>query len=86
MWRYEDASGWRQLTTANASQVSIAGNGIVAIEIPGAGVWRFEDATTWTQLTTANASQVDVDGNGDVAIVIPARACGASRTRAAGSS
>ncbi len=71
VWRYEDATGWNHLTTANASLVSVDPSGDVAIEIPGAGVWRFEDASGWKQLTTANASQVSIAGNGFVAIEIP---------------
>ena len=60
-----------QLTTADATQLSIAGDGIVAVEIAGAGVWRFEDATGSAQPTTADASQVSVDANGDVVLEIP---------------
>ena len=36
--------------------VSVSGNGIVVIEIPGAGVWRFEDATGWGVLTPEDVS------------------------------
>ena len=38
VWRYEDATAWPQLTPADASQVSIAGDGVVAVDIPGFGV------------------------------------------------
>ncbi len=70
VYRYEDATGWMQLTPANASQAVIDDNGDVAAEIPGAGVWRFEDASGWTQLTPADASQVSIAGNGIVAAEI----------------
>ena len=71
VWRYEDATGWKQLTTANASLVSVDPSGDVAIEIPGAGVRRYEDASAWKQVTTANTSQVSIAGNGFVAVEIP---------------
>jgi phosphatidylinositol-3-phosphatase len=70
VWRNEAATGWQQLTTANASLVSVDPSGDVAIEIPGAGVWRFKDAGLWTQLTASDASQVSIAGNGIVAIEI----------------
>ena len=40
VWRYEDATGWQQLTPANASQVGVDSAGDVVAEIPGFGVWR----------------------------------------------
>ena len=60
VWRYEDATGWEQLTAANASQAVVDANGDVAVEIPGAGVWRFEDGGGWKQLTPSDASQVSI--------------------------
>ncbi len=71
VWRYEDATGWQQLTTADASQAVVDANGDVAVEIPGYGVWRYEDASGWRQLTTADASQVSIAGDGIVAVTIP---------------
>ena len=71
VWRYEDVTGWEQLTTADASQAVVDANGDVAVEIPGAGVWRFEDAGGWQQLTPADASQVAIAGDGIVAVTIP---------------
>ena len=59
MWRFEDASGWKQLTTANASLAAIDAFGDVAIENPGFGVWRWEDGFGLKQLTTADASALD---------------------------
>src|SRR5262249_5387958 len=38
VWRWEDATGWRELSPADAMSVSIAGNGIVAANIPGLSV------------------------------------------------
>ena len=55
------------LTAANATQIAIAGSGVVAAEFAGYGVWRYEDAGGWRQLTPANATQVAVDASGDVA-------------------
>ncbi len=56
---YEDATDWEQLTTADASSVAISGNGIVVIEIPGAGVWRYADAGGWGVLTPEDVSFLD---------------------------
>ena len=61
------ATGWRQITTTNASQVAIAGNGIVAADFGGAGVWRFAYSINWEQLTSGDAGLIAVDAESDVA-------------------
>ncbi|HVS40112.1 MAG TPA: IPT/TIG domain-containing protein [Gemmataceae bacterium] len=71
VWRYESASGWRQLTSINAAQVGVDSLGDVAAEFPGLGVWRFEDATGWKQLAAADASQISIAGAGVVATAFP---------------
>ncbi len=70
VWRFEDATGWQQLTPADASQVGVDSRGDVVAEIPGAGVWRFEDATGWQQLTPTDAPLIRI-ADGDVAAEIP---------------
>jgi hypothetical protein len=65
VWRFEDATGWQQLTPNDCSQVSIDAQGDVAAELPGYGVWRFEDATAWQQLSPADATFVSI-ANGEV--------------------
>jgi hypothetical protein len=70
VWRYEDATGWQQLTGSNVTQVAIA-NGNVAVENPGYGVWRYEDAKGWQNLTTWDASHIGIDAYGDVAAAFP---------------
>ena len=59
VWRWEDATGWAQLTTADASLAAIDAFGDVAVEIPGVGVRRWDGTAGWTQLTTADASALD---------------------------
>ncbi len=66
VWLYQNAtSSWEQLTTANASQVAIAGNGMV-VGLFGNGVFRWTSSTGWVQLTSSVATNVAVDANGDV--------------------
>jgi hypothetical protein len=69
---YTKASGWKQLTTANASLVAgsaggdtDAGDDIVSV-VPGSGVWRYTDAAGWQQLTAASATLAASDLAGDV--------------------
>jgi hypothetical protein len=66
VWRFEDTTGWQQLTPVDASQVAIDNNGDVVGEFPGQGVWRFEDTIGWQQLTPSDASQVAIAGAGNV--------------------
>jgi hypothetical protein len=66
-WRFEDATGWQQLTPATASSVDVNANGNVVAEYPGSGVWRYRDSTGWQQLTTADASQIGIADDGAVA-------------------
>jgi subtilase family serine protease len=66
VWLYQNStSTWEQLTTANASQVSIAGNGIVVGSF-GNGVFNWQSSTGWVQLTSSVATNIAVDANGDV--------------------
>jgi hypothetical protein len=65
VWRHS-ASGWQQLTSADATQVAVDGQGDVVGEFAGYGVWRYEDSTGWQQLTSADASQIFIVGNGTV--------------------
>jgi hypothetical protein len=71
VWRFNSATGWHQLTTADASAIDADANGDVAASIPGYGLWRFEDATGWQQLTTANPSLLAMSGRGFVAAEFP---------------
>jgi Ca2+-binding RTX toxin-like protein len=63
-----------------------SGHGIVAAELPGAGVWRYEDGAGWARLTGIDASSLAVDASGDVAAAFPGSGVGATRTARAGSS
>jgi hypothetical protein len=71
VWRFDSATGWHQLTSANATAVDADANGDVAAVIPGAGLWRFQDATGWQQLTPATPSLIGMSGRGYVAAVLP---------------
>ncbi len=71
IWRFESATGWAQLTTADPTHMASDDRGDVIAEIAGAGVWRFEDATGWKQLTPADAALVALDGQGGAAVAIP---------------
>ncbi len=71
VWRYDSATGWQQLTPADASQVAVDARGDVVAEFSGYGVWRYEDSTGWQQLTPADAAQVGISGNGIVAAELP---------------
>jgi hypothetical protein len=53
VYRYEDATGWVNLTTARAYQVSVDSQGDVAVAIENQGVYRYSDATGWAHLTDA---------------------------------
>jgi hypothetical protein len=67
VWRYEESTGWRQLTAANATLVAAGSHGEVAAEFQGYGVWRYEDNTGWQHLTNSDASILDMRTNGNVA-------------------
>ncbi len=69
VWRYESATGWQQLTPADASEVAVDSQGNVAAEIPGYGVWRYENAVGWQQLTPADAALIAINA-GNVAVDI----------------
>ena len=71
VWRYSDATGWQQLTSANASLVAADASDDVTAEFPGFGVWRYQDATGWQQLTPSDASLLVMDANGDLAAEFP---------------
>jgi hypothetical protein len=70
VWRFQDSTGWQQLTAANASDVAmraiVDGPSSLAAAFPGHGVWRFRDGTGWQQLTASDAATVGINGNGDV--------------------
>ena len=84
VWRFEDSTGWRQLTPANATQVAVGSDGNVAAEFPGQGVWRFEDSTGWRQLTPADAKILDMKSNGNVAADFLGQVSALSKTRPGG--
>jgi hypothetical protein len=67
LWRYNSATGWQQLTPADAAMVAINPIGDVAAQFNGNGLWRFQNSTQWIQLTPADAAQVAIDDLGDVA-------------------
>ncbi|HVS38452.1 MAG TPA: hypothetical protein VMS17_23035 [Gemmataceae bacterium] len=67
VWRYSAATGWQQLTGANATEVAVDSRGDVVAEFNGYGLWRYEDATGWRQLTGADAALVGIADNGTVA-------------------
>ena len=58
VWLYEQGTGWRQLTSVDATQVAVDANGDVVAEFAGYGVLRYEAAGGWRQLTPADATQV----------------------------
>jgi hypothetical protein len=60
VWRF-DSRGWRQLTTANGSNLGIDDNGFVVGEFAD-GVWVYSGS--WVQLTTAHASSLGMSGGG----------------------
>ena len=41
VWRYEDGTGWQQLTTADAGQVAVDAQGDVAAGAFGNGLWLY---------------------------------------------
>jgi uncharacterized repeat protein (TIGR03803 family) len=55
-----------KIAAANATQVAIAGNNIVAAQFTGLGLYEYQ-GTTWTRLSTNTATSLGVDANGDVA-------------------
>ncbi len=69
VWRYEDTTGWMQLTTTPSVQVRIDDNGNVVGE-DLSGVWRYEDATGIQQLTSAIALEVGVSSSTDTGTVV----------------
>jgi parallel beta-helix repeat protein len=70
VWRFKDATGWVQLCSSVATQVSI-GNGVIAGSFTGYGVQRYTDATGWQPLGTADATSVAVDANGTIVAEMP---------------
>ncbi|HVS38810.1 MAG TPA: alkaline phosphatase family protein [Gemmataceae bacterium] len=68
VWRYESATGWNQLSPADASLglnaldaslLAIDASGNVVVDIPGQGVRRWDGTAGWEQLTTLGASALD---------------------------
>jgi hypothetical protein len=70
VWRFTDATGWVQLCSSVATQVSI-GNGVIAGSFTGYGVQRYTDATGWQPLGTADATSVAVDAHGTIIAEMP---------------
>src|SRR5947209_1646889 len=70
VWRFEDATDWRQLTPADVDLLAINARGDVAAEIEHFGVWRFEDATNWQQLTPTDVTSLALNDSGSVAVAI----------------
>jgi hypothetical protein len=85
VWRYEEPTGWAQLTIPptlaiagmTPTLVAVNENGDVAAVFPGEGVWRYRDATGWAPLTLpanlagVNATQLGIDAAGDVFALLP---------------
>jgi hypothetical protein len=75
VWRFQDSTGWQQLTAADASALALRavvdGPSSLAAEFPGHGVWRFRDGTGWQQLTASDAATLGIDQYGDVVAAFP---------------
>jgi hypothetical protein len=66
VWRFADATGWRELTGVRATSLQINSRGDVAGEFPGHGVFLFTDAAGFRRLTTFEARTVGLDADDDV--------------------
>jgi hypothetical protein len=61
VWRYEDSTGWQQLSPFDATSLSIDANG----DLPLRG------QRGWQQLSPFSATQVSSSGSGDVLAEFP---------------
>jgi hypothetical protein len=59
LWRYEDRTGWQQLSPYSPISIDIR-NGKVAAYFLGAGLWEYQDGTGWQQLIGPSATDVFV--------------------------
>jgi subtilase family serine protease len=67
VWRYNDSTGWQQLTGAGAYLVGVDSAGDVVGSFSN-GTWLFDHSSGWMQLTGANPYSLDIaTGNGNYA-------------------
>jgi hypothetical protein len=68
LWRFTDANGWQELTTAAAAVISVSNDGWIVGSFSSNGVWRINDDKGWQLLTNqAVPTQLSIDDDGDVA-------------------
>jgi hypothetical protein len=70
VWRYEDRTGWQQLSPVDAASMDLRGDGKVVAYFVQWGMWEYQDGTGWQQLVSPSATlqavEVRIDDAGGV--------------------